>query len=264
MSTFSDRVRLQVADGVAELRLVRPQAGNAIDPEMVAGLAAAVEECLRDEGVRAILLAADGKAFTLGGDLGHFGNHLDDLGEELARMIGPYHQTLARLYHDPRPIVCALSGPAAGGGLGLVWCADVVLASSKAVFTCSFSRLGLSGDGGSSWFLPRLVGSRRAAELIVGGRVLGAQEALEWGLVSSVVEADELDERARSVAAELAAGPPVAFRRMRELLRDSPGNSLEDQLACEVEAMRACSATNDASEGIRAFAERRQPRFDGN
>ena len=260
--TASGRVSFAVADGVARLRLVRPEARNAIDPAMVTALREAAQACA-DPAVRVVLISAAGPAFTVGGDLRHFGPRADEFADTLGEMIPHYHVALARLASLDVPVVCAVQGAIAGGGLGLAWVADLVLAAEDAVFATGFIQLGLSGDGGSSWFLPRLVGLRRAQEMLMGGRVLSAAEALDWGLVTRVVPRAELDAEADAAAARLAAGPTVALAHMRHLLRASWGATLEQQLASEGAAMAACARTADAREGLAAFAERRAPRFTG-
>jgi 2-(1,2-epoxy-1,2-dihydrophenyl)acetyl-CoA isomerase len=260
---MASRVALSCAGGVARLRMVRPEARNAIDPQWVSEFAAAVAALEELADARAVLIVADGPAFTVGGDMRHFQAQRDRMADELADMVGGYHPALGRLAALPRPVVCAVNGAAAGGGLGLVWCADVVIAADDAKFATGFAALGLSGDGASSWFLPRLVGLRRARELILHNRVLGAAEALDWGLVDRVVPAADLDAVAEAEAARLAAGPTAAYGEMRRLLWRSLSVGLEDQLEAELEAIVRCGGTDDAREGVTAFVERRPPKFGG-
>ena len=262
------RVNLDVAGGVASLQLVRDDAGNAIDPAMVTAFGAAVDAVAHDldggsPAIRCVLISATGRAFTVGGDLRHFAAHLDELAAELGAMVPDYHRSLKKLAEIAAPVVCAVNGPIAGGGLGIAWASDIVIAADDARFATGFDKLGLSGDGGSSWYLPRLVGMRRAQEMLMRGRVLDAAEALEWGLVTEVVPLSDLHARAEQVAAELAAGPPVGLARIRRLLRDSWDLTLEEQLLRENEAMLATGATADGAEGVRAFVERRPPEFRG-
>jgi enoyl-CoA hydratase/carnithine racemase len=257
------RAELTVEQGVARLRLVRADAGNAIDPEMVDGIAAAVAACGADRGVRALLISAEGPSFTVGGDLNHLGARLGRLAQELDEMIGEYHEALGTLAELSVPIVCAVQGAAAGGGLGLLWCADVVVAADDLKLATGFARLGLNGDGGSSWWLPRLIGMPRARELLIGGRVLNAAEALELGLVGRVVSRAELEHEALAAARALAAGPTVALIEIRRLLIGSGERTLAEGLAAEHEAMIRTGATSDAREGVTAFVERRAPRFTG-
>jgi 2-(1,2-epoxy-1,2-dihydrophenyl)acetyl-CoA isomerase len=254
---------LEVRDAIAELRLTRPDTRNAIDPAMIAALEEAAAALERLEGVRAVLICAEGPTFTVGGDLGHFKANLDRLPEELDAMVGRLHVALATLGRLDVPIVAAAAGAIAGGGLGLLWCADVVLLADDAKLAAAFARIGLSGDGGSTWALPRLVGLRRAQEFLIGGRVLSADEAVEWGMATRVLPAAELQAAARSEARRLAAGPTVAFGHMRRLLRDSSLATWPEQLAAEREAMTASGASADAREGVTSFSERRDPVFDG-
>ncbi len=260
----AERVSLEVGDGgVATLTLARADARNAIDAEMVSALDGAVEDCSVRHGLRALLIRAEGPVFSVGGDLHHFHSDLDHLPHELDSMIDLYHEALARLATIPLPVVCAVRGAIAGGGLGLLWCADVTIAAADAKLAAGFIRLGLSGDGGSSWWVPRLVGVARARELLLGGRVLSGTEAAEWGLVTRAVEADQVDAEALGIARELAIGPTIAYGEIRRLLAGAHERELADGLRAEREAMARTGATEDAREGIAAFVEGREPRFAG-
>jgi 2-(1,2-epoxy-1,2-dihydrophenyl)acetyl-CoA isomerase len=256
-----DRVELSIDGAVAHLRFVRPKQGNAIDPAWVSEFHGAVFAVAENADLRAVLISAQGRAFTVGGDLEHFANRRDDLDVALREMVPAFHEALGQLARLPTPVVAAIQGPVAGGGLGIVFCADIVLAAPAARFVCGFSRLGLSGDGGGSWWLPRLVGPRRAAEMMFENRELTAEEAVQAGIATRVVPAGELDAQARAAAQRIAAGPAVAFAQMRRLLRESYGATLDQQLAQEIRAMSACGQTADAREGVTAFLERREPRF---
>jgi len=257
------RTTLEIDDGLAHLRLSWVEGRNGIDMAMVRSLGEHVDRIEADPGVRAVLIDAEGPAFTVGGDLNHLEAQLDRLPDELHDMISDYHRTLAQLARLPVPIVVAVHGAVAGGGLGLLWVADLVLAAPDLRIATGFVHLALSGDGGSSWHLPRLVGLRRAQELILGGRQLGAQEAAEWGLVTRVVPAAELAASAEAQARGWASGPTYALGRMKRLLLDSATNTYPEQLAAEREAIVACARTQDAKEGIAAFTARRAARFQG-
>jgi len=254
------RITFELQDGVAEVRQICPQRRNAIDPPWVTEFADAVAACEAPE-VRAVLLTADGPAFTVGGDLEHFTRERDRLGDELEAMVRPFHAALGRLGALEVPVVAAAQGAIAGGGLGLLHCADLVVLADDAKIATGFARIGLSGDGGSTWALPRLVGLRRAQQLTLGGRVLNAREALDWGLATEVVARGELQAAGAAHARRLAAGPTFALGRMRQLLRASSAATWQDQLAAELEAMTACGATTDAREGVTSFVERRDPAF---
>lgn len=256
-------VELTVADGIAQIALTRADARNAVSPAWVLALADAVTRCEGRDDIRVILIRAEGPAFSVGGDLDHFAATIEQLPAQLEQMISRYHATLLTLAELPLPVVCAAHGAIAGGGLGLLWCSDVVLLAENAKLATGFARLGLSGDGGSSWYLPRLVGLRRATQLIMRGRVLSAQEALDWGLADGVVAAEELVSEAIAVAQSLAAGPTHAYGEMRRLIRRSFDVSLQEGLDAERRAIVRLGATDDAREGILAFGERREPRFHG-
>lgn len=263
---MSDRTVLEIAEGLARLRLTRAGRRNAIDGAMATGVAERMDRLVAATAageVRAVLVEAEGPAFTVGGDVDHLVGELDRLPAELDVMITRFHGALAQLAELPVPVVTAARGAVAGGGLGLFWCADLAIAGDDLRIATGFARLALSGDGGSSWHLPRLVGLRRAQELLLGGRVLDAAEALDWGLVTRVVPAGELAGHALAVAQGLAAGPTYALGRMKRLLRESGPNTYRQQLEAERAAIVDCGATSDGREGLAAFAQRRQPRFTG-
>jgi 2-(1,2-epoxy-1,2-dihydrophenyl)acetyl-CoA isomerase len=259
-------IELAVADAVATITLARADARNAIDPAWVAALAGVVERVRERiserEDIRCVLTRARGPAFSVGGDLGHFAAQIDDLSGELDAMTTPYHETLRVLAELPVPVVAAAHGAIAGGGLGLLWAADVVLVADDAKLATGFAKLGLSGDGGSSWYLPRLLGVRRATQLIMGGRILTGAEAVDWGLADRALPAAELEAAGRRTAVELAAGPTVAFGEMRRLVRTAFDRGLADGLRAETSALARCGATADGREGILAFVQRRPPSFE--
>ena len=257
-------VLFSAADGVGVITLNRPQARNAIDPAFTGDLDAAVRRCAADETVRAVLIRAEGPSFTVGGDVAAMaGTPPAELPALLSRITGTYHATLRVLDQLPVPVVTAVHGAVAGGGLGLVYVADVVLAAESTRFAAGFAGLGLSVDSGGTWFLPRLVGMRRAAELCLGQRVLSASEAAEWGLISRVVRDEDLTAEAETAARLLAAGPTRALGEIRALLRRSPDAELGDQLRAESEALARTGATRDAAHGIASFMAKATPGFEG-
>jgi 2-(1,2-epoxy-1,2-dihydrophenyl)acetyl-CoA isomerase len=257
-------VLFSVADGVGVITLNRPQARNAIDPAFTEDLDEAVRRCAADQAVRAALIRAEGPSFTVGGDVAAMaGTPPAELPALLSRITGTYHATLQVLDQLPVPVVTAVHGAVAGGGLGLVYVADVVLAAESTRFAAGFAGLGLSVDSGGTWFLPRLIGTRRAAELCLGQRVLSAREAAEWGLISRVVRDEDLTAEAETAARALAAGPTRALGEIRTLLRRSPDADLGDQLRAESEALARTGATRDAAHGIASFMAKASPGFEG-
>lgn len=241
------RVALEHRDGIARLTLARPRDRNAIDPEMVDALAEAVD---RVGGAAAVLIGHEGPAFSVGGDLLYLRERADRLPDALEPMVAGYHQTLARIAELPVPVVCAARGAVAGGALGLLWCADVTVVAQDAKLTAGFLKLGLSGDGGSTWWLPRLVGLQRARELLLAGRVLSGVEAQRWGLVTQSVPAEEVDAEGERVARELAALPREAYAEVRKLLA---GPGLRAALDAERDAIRRTGASEEARARVGAF-----------
>lgn len=253
---------VDAATAVAHLRLTRADARNAIDREFVTDLHAAVDAVHAHAAeARALLISADGPAFSVGGDLQHFYGRLDRLADELVYMVGNFHETLATVAELPMPVVCAVQGAVAGGGLGLLWASDIVIAADDLKLTTAFARLGVSGDGGGSWYLTQLVGLRSALALTLESPTLDAAHALDYRLVTRVVAAQGLAEEAERTALRLAAGPTRSMGLQRRLIRQACNRGMRDGLTAEVDAMRICGNTLDAREGMAAFAEKRTPIF---
>ena len=178
-------------------------------------------------------------------------------------MTTPFHEAFRILSRIDAPIVTAAHGSVAGGGLGYVYAADIVLAAEGTQFVTAFAGIGLSGDGGGTWHLPRLIGPARAARAYLQNRPITAEQALDWGMISEIVPAAELRPRAAALAASLAQGPTRAFGRMRALLRDTWANDLSRQLLAETEGVKATGDTVDAANAIAGFAAKRRPQFEG-
>jgi 2-(1,2-epoxy-1,2-dihydrophenyl)acetyl-CoA isomerase len=254
----------EVVDGVATIRLRRPRSGNAIDVTLVEDLYEAVFRTGADPDVRAVVLCGAGDNLTVGGDLPMFATTPgEELPARLRQMTDHYHLALERLTRLDAPVVCAARGAVAGGGMGLAHVSDIVVAAEDARFALGYAAIGLSSDGANSWFLPRLVGMRRAQELFLLNRRLTGREALEWGLVTEVVADEQVEARAFEHATRLAAGPTRAYGQMKDLLRRSWTADLPDQLAAETDTMAASGASEDARHGIAAFAAKERPRFTG-
>ena len=269
VQALGERTALQtidysVTDAVATVCLNRPDVRNAINMRMVEEILDVARRIAEDDSIRAMLICGNVPALTVGGDIEHF---LDGPGEQFgtlfAKMTAPFHEAFRILSRIDAPIVTAAHGAVAGGGLGYVYAADLVIAAEDTKFVTAFAALGLSGDGGGTWHLPRLIGPRRAAEAYLRNRPIEAAEALQWGLINEIVPAAELRSRAEAVARELASGPTRGFARMRALLRDTWRNDLPPQLQAETEALRDTGDTADAARAINDFAAKRRPEFDG-
>ncbi|HVE24288.1 MAG TPA: enoyl-CoA hydratase-related protein [Sporichthya sp.] len=254
---------LDITDGLATVTLTRPELGNAWDVAMTDDILELATRLSREPGLRCVLLRAEG-AFTVGGNIDFLGpQNAAERASTLHRMIGDYHAALERLASLDAPLVAAVGGSAGGGGLGLVCAADIAIAADDAAFALGYAALGMTSDGANTWYLPRLIGLRRAQQMFLLNKRLTAAEALEWGLVTEVVPAGEVDARAAAVAAKIAAGPTRAFAAMRRLLRNSYDSSLRDQLAAELREVDEIARTDDIGEGMSAFAARRRPEFRG-
>lgn len=254
----------RVSDGVATICLNRPEARNAIDLQLAADTLTAARRAAADPAVRAVLICGNGPALTVGGDIDYFRRFApQEFGAVLTRMTTPFHEAFRVLSRIEAPIVTAAHGVVAGGGLGYAYAADLVLAAESTRFVTAFGGIGLTGDGGGTWHLPRIVGPRRAARMYLENTPIDAATALDWGLINEIVPADELRSRATDLAVRLANGPTRTFARMRALLRDGADNDLSTQLYAETAALADVASTADAREGIDAFAAKRQPHFTG-
>lgn len=252
------------SDGIAELMMNRPDVLNALGFEMLDEMVDAVVHCYRDEDVRALILTGTGPAFSAGGDVKAMHRILDDDPSVFfRRLVLPLNGLISSLQRLPKPVVGAVNGVAAGAGFSCALACDYVLASDQARFVSAYTGIGISPDGGLTYWLPRLIGTKRAMELILTNRALDASAALEMGLVNRVVPPDQLMEEARREARALAQGPTQAFGRTKVLINFSGGESLETQMELERQTMAEVSGTGDFKEGVRAFVEKRAPVFRG-
>lgn len=261
---MSDAPVLFERDGdVATIRLNRPDRLNAIDAQGAQQLLDACRRADREDGLRALVLAGEGRAFLAGGDVTAFHEAGDGAAELVRGVIGLLEESCLILDRLRMPVLARVQGAVAGAGMSIMLAADVVIAADDTRLAFAYSSIGTTPDGGLSWSLPRAVGLRRATEIALLGEPIDAPEALRLGLVTKVVPRDELDAETAKVAARLAAGPTQAFARTRELLRSSWRHTLPEQLALEREAFVASAGTVDFREGVAAFVERRRPEFRG-
>jgi 2-(1,2-epoxy-1,2-dihydrophenyl)acetyl-CoA isomerase len=258
--TTTSGASLTVTDGVAELRLDAPQTGNALGPQLSAELREHAQALQGRDDVRAVLLSASGKAFCVGGDIRHFASAADPEAA-LHAVAGDLHAALLALTQLDAPVVARVQGAAAGAGLSLVCAADVAIASTSASFTSAYTRIGLSPDGGQSWLLPRLIGLRRATDMLLNNPRVDAAEALRIGLVTEVVDDNALDARVHAVVAALADGPTPAFGATKRLLRASSTATFEEQLSAEADTIAGLAASPVGREGVAAFLGKRPPEF---
>jgi 2-(1,2-epoxy-1,2-dihydrophenyl)acetyl-CoA isomerase len=257
-------INYQVSEGIARLTLDRPEAMNSLDLPTCRELSDVAIRIDEDPTARCVLISGTGKAFCAGGDVAAFASAGDGAPALLKKMTGFMHSAWSRLLRGNAPVVTAVNGVAAGAGLALAALSDLVVAARSARFTMAYTGIGLTPDGSSTYFLSRLVGLRRAQELVLTNRVLSADEALDWGLVTRVVDDEELAQEADKLAAKLAAGPTLAYGRSRALLLSGLQESLETQMELEARAIADSGRTADFRAGLDAFVNKKRPTFTGN
>ena len=258
-----ETLKFEVDEGVARVTLNRPEAGNSLDMRLARELCDAALRCDEDPEVRAVLLSGAGNMFCVGGDLKSFNEMGDDLPRHLKELTTYFHAAVSRMARMDAPVVAAVQGAAAGGGFSLAISCDLVVAAENARFSMAYSKAGLTPDGSSTYYLPRLVGFKRAMDLALTGRDLSAQEALEWGLITRVAPDDDLIEESESLASQLAAGAARSLGVSKQLLHEGWTGTLETQMERQARAIAGIARTEDAREGISAFMEKRRPGFEG-
>lgn len=259
-----ETIDYSVAAGVARVILNRPEQRNAIDLRLAGEWLTVARAIAADPAVRAVLIAGNGPALTVGGDIEYFTRApAGGIGALAARMTDPFHEGFRILERLDCPVVTAVQGSAAGGGLGFVYAADVVVAEPGAIFCTAFSGIGLSGDGGGTWHLPRIVGEARARRMYLENLRVDVRTAQDWGLVAEIVPAEELRDYALAKAEKLATGPTLAYGRQRRLLRESWGRTLSDQLRAESEGIVDTGGTYDAQHAVTSFLNKERPAFEG-
>jgi 2-(1,2-epoxy-1,2-dihydrophenyl)acetyl-CoA isomerase len=260
-----ETINYSVEQGVATICLDRPDRLNAIDRQVAQEFLTVVRRIAADASVRAVLICGEGPSLTVGGDIEYFRDHGEAgaYGDLLRSMTTPFHDAFRILSNIDAPIVTAAHGAVAGGGLGFLWAADLVVASEDFRLVTAFAGVGVSGDGGGTWHLPRLVGARKAAQLYLLNEPLDATEALELGILSEVVPNGDVRDRALVLARRLASGPTVAYGGMRRLLRDSFTNTLTDHLQAETDTIGRTGNSSDTAEAVAAFLAKRRPTFEG-
>ncbi|MGK2913747.1 MAG: enoyl-CoA hydratase/isomerase family protein [Porticoccaceae bacterium] len=258
-----EHLTLDIRDGVGLITLNRPQQGNPVVHGMVRELLDAAIVCDEDPAVRAVVLTGTGRMFCVGGGLKDFHAQGDRVSSHLKLVTQLFHGAIAKFNWMAPPVIAAINGTAAGGGLSLALTTDLAIAAESAKFTMAYTNAGLPPDGSSSFYLARIVGMRRAKEMALLNRVLTAREALNWGLVNQVVADDELLDTALALARKLAAGPTTAYGETKRLILSGATESLESQMEKESRAISALAGSHDGREGVAAFVEKRKPVFRG-
>ena len=258
---MNDGLRVEIDGPVATLTLDRPEALNALTAPIKVALRKALESIAADRSVRAVILTGAGRAFCAGQDLAERDEpDAAPLEVELRERYNPIIRTLRSM---GQPVIAAVNGVAAGAGASIAFACDIRIAAEEARFVLAFGRIGLIPDSGATWFLPRLVGSARTAEMALVGDPIDAELALRIGLVSKVVPRDELLAAARALADQLAAGAPLALAMTKQALDRTWSIDLDEALDGEARLQGIAGATADHAEGLAAFREKRPPRFEG-
>lgn len=253
-------LEFNVRAGVAFLTLNRPNALNSLNLAMGRELLAAALQCENDSTVRAVVISGAGKAFCAGGDLREMHSQGPSPEPYLHELTTHLHTAISVFTRMKAPVIAAINGAAAGAGVGLAAMADLAVAAQSAKFTLAYTAAALTPDASTTFYLPRLVGWKRAAELMLLNRTLSADEALNWGMINSVVPDEDLATKAAELAARLASGPQQAFGTVKRLLAYSAG-ALETQMVEEGRAIANQSTNAEAREGIAAYLQKRKPIF---
>jgi 2-(1,2-epoxy-1,2-dihydrophenyl)acetyl-CoA isomerase len=265
MSTEFTRIRYESdAAGVATVTFSRPERRNALDHKSVSELSAALEIAAASSSVRCLVITGEGSAFCSGADVKDWASRMGEEAESEEQDFGRVNDNVvSSLYHFPKPLVASVNGPAVGMGMGIALAADFRIGSTNARFSCFYIRIGTVPDFGDTYLLPRLVGLAKATDLVLTGRMVEATEAGEIGLLTEVVAAEELADATRRWTEVLASGPTVALGVAKRNLRYSLSADFDSARMAEILGHRICAETEDHKEGVKASAERREPRFIG-
>ena len=253
-----------IENGVALLVMNRPDKLNALNSELATALNQTFERLGKNDAVRVVVLTGAGRVFCAGGDLAAIGKGREARDtRQLEPILRAGMGAMLRMRMIPQPVIAAVNGAAAGAGMNVALAADIRIAAEEAMFGQNFAKVGLFPDYGGTYFLPQLVGPSKAAELFYTGDMIDARTALQLGLLNRIVPGAQLELEARSFAAKLAAGPSLAIRAVKQTLFGSEKDALNRALEAEVQHQMRCFASDDCLEGIRAFFEKRPPRFQG-
>lgn len=257
-------LRLGIEGGIGTVTLNRPEKLNAFAGEMRRDLATALNHLARHENVRVVVITGAGRAFCAGADIGYMKRLVETRDWVSAKsLVESGRDVVTAIRQAPKPVIASVNGPAAGGGANLALACDLRIASDRASIGQTFNRIGLHPDWGGTYFLPRLVGTSRALQLIFGADMVEADEALSLSLFNWVVPHDRLEAETRILAERLAAKPPIALALAKQAVYQSGERSLEEMLDIELAHQLRCFQSQDATEGLHAFLEKRQPAFRG-
>lgn len=260
---MSEVVQVERNGGVATIRMNRPERMNAYNPEMGTAMLSAVSEASVDPSIRCIVLTGGGRAFSGGGDVEFMATFGEEAHGRFLDLAFRLHALIASLRKAPKPVIAAVNGVAAGAGFSMALACDIAVATASARFTLGYQNIGLSPDGGMSFFLARALGTQRAMEMTLFSNVLSAEQAAAWGLVQQVIPDVDFAAQTAALAERLSSGPTLAYARAKELYNRALSQPLETQLEEERQSIARSATTHDFREGVRAFLEKRTARFEG-
>lgn len=260
---MNDTILFEQHGAIGHLTFNRPAVFNAMNEELMLALRDMSGRLLSSTTLRVLVVKGAGKAFIAGGDVGLFHQRKDVIADEIKPLGDALHAAIINIRNLPFPVIAQIHGAVAGAGLSLALACDFAIADDSAQFTTAYARIGLSPDGGSTYFLPRIVGMKKAAEMIMLSDTLNAAQALEFGLVNRVVTADRLAAETQLLAERLAGGATQAFAHAKRLITQSFNTPLAQHLDDEIASFETCARTDDFKEGVTAFVEKRKPLFRG-
>ena len=252
---------LEVSDGVGLITLCRPDEGNPVVHGMVEELIENAIICDEDPAIKTVLLTGSGPMFCVGGGLKDFADQGDNISSHLKLVTQLFHGAISKFNRMAPPVIAAINGTAAGGGLSMALCTDLAISVDSAKFTMAYTNAGLPLDGSASFYLARIVGMRRAKEMSLLNTVLTAEQALDWGLVNKVVSEGELMDTAMAMAKKLARGSTQAYGEAKRLILAGATEGLEAAMELESRSISKLAGGEDGREGVTAFLEKRQPKF---
>ncbi len=263
MNLQFETIKLEIIENIAIIRLNRPNSYNSLNAKMAKELLEISYECDTNKKIRAIILTGEGdKAFCAGGDLKSF-HETGNVGKHLKIVTHDLHGAITRFSRMNCPLIVAVNGVAAGAGLSFVGFADLAIAKFSATFVSAYTKAGLTPDGSSSYYLPRIIGIRKYLELVMTNKVLSSEEALSWGLINYVYNDKKFWNETLKLADNLSKGPTLAYGKTKRLIHNSLNSTLETQMELETKMISESAETNDGQIGIQAFLKKEKPKFEG-
>ena len=263
MNLKFETINFEITENIAIIRLNRPNSYNSLNAKMAKELLEISYECDTNKKIRAIILTGEGdKAFCAGGDLKSF-HETGNVAKHLKMVTHDLHGAITKFSRMNSPLIVAVNGVAAGAGLSFVGFADLAIATSSATFVSAYTKAGLTPDGSSSYYLPRIIGIRKYLELVMTNKVLSSEDALYWGLLNYVHDDKNFWGETLKLADNLSKGPTLAYGKTKRLIHNSLNSTLETQMELETKMIAESAETSDGQVGIKAFLSKEKPKFEG-